>query len=55
MMDAKSTADYLKSQGILVRLMHPPLENTFRMSLRRMPEMEHFMNVFKNYLEKHAH
>ena len=55
MMDARSAADYLKSKGILVRLMHPPLENTFRMSLRRMTEMEHFMNVFKGYLEKHAH
>ena len=52
--DAKEAVDYLKSKGILVRLMHPPLENSFRMSLRRMPEMEQFMSIFKAFLDKRA-
>ncbi len=52
--DAKEAGDYLKSQGVLVRLMHPPLENSFRMSLRRMPEMEQFMSIFKAFLDKYA-
>ena len=52
--DAKGAVDYLKSKGILVRLMHPPLENSFRMSLRRMPEMEKFMSIFKAFLDKQA-
>ncbi len=52
--DAKGAVDYLKSKGILVRLMHSPLENSFRMSLRRMPEMEQFMSIFKAFLDKRA-
>jgi histidinol-phosphate aminotransferase len=52
--DAKEAVEYLKSKGILVRLMHPPLENSFRMSLRRMPEMEQFMSIFKAFLDKRA-
>ena len=42
----------LKEQGFLVRAMRPPLENCFRMSLRRMPDMEKFFGSFQDFLRK---
>ena len=47
---AATVVNYLKEQGILVRPMRPPLEHCFRMSLRRMNEMERFLEVFTIYL-----
>jgi histidinol-phosphate aminotransferase len=41
---------YLKKQGILVRAMRPPLEQCFRMNLRKMGEMEKFIIVFRDFL-----
>jgi histidinol-phosphate aminotransferase len=52
MKNAKDVVKFLKSKDILVRQMRPPIDNTFRMSLRKMPEMKHFMNIFQKYLEK---
>ena len=46
---ATAAVRYLKEQGILVRPMRPPLEHCFRMSLRRMNEMERFLEVFTIY------
>ena len=54
MENAKDTVEFLKSKNILVRHMRPPIDNTFRMSLRKMPEMKHFMNIFKEYLDQQA-
>ena len=41
---------YLKGNKILVRPMNPPISNTFRMSLRMMPDMRRFMEIFSRYL-----
>ncbi|MEC8544321.1 MAG: histidinol-phosphate transaminase, partial [SAR324 cluster bacterium] len=46
---AATAVNYLKEQEILVRPMRPPLEHCFRMSLRRMNEMERFLEVFTIY------
>jgi len=50
---APAAVNYLKEQGILVRAMRPPLENCFRMSLRRMVDMERFFGSFQDFLQKH--
>ena len=42
---AATAVNYLKEQEILVRPMRPPLEHCFRMSLRKMNEMERFFEV----------
>lgn len=49
---ASAAVNYLKEQGILVRAMRPPLENCFRMSLRRMGDMERFFGSFQDFLRK---
>ena len=41
---------FLKENKILVRQMPPPIYNTFRMSLRMMPDMQRFMEIFGRYL-----
>jgi histidinol-phosphate/aromatic aminotransferase/cobyric acid decarboxylase-like protein len=46
---APQAVSYLKEQGILVRPMRPPLEQCFRMSLRKMDDMRHFFKVFGDY------
>ena len=46
---ATAAVSYLKEQGILVRPMRPPLENYFRMSLRKMVDMKLFFKVFGDY------
>ena len=43
-------SEFLKKNKILVRTMNPPIAHTFRMSLRMMPEMQHFMEVYSRYL-----
>ena len=45
----KATA-FLKENKILVRVMSAPISNTFRMSLRMMPDMRRFMEVYSMYL-----
>ena len=45
---APAAVNYLKEQGILVRAMRPPLENCFRMSLRRMADMERFFLAWQS-------
>jgi len=47
---AAPAVSYLKEQGILVRPMRPPLEGCFRMSLRRIEDMERFFESFLRYL-----
>ena len=47
----KKAVDFLKSKNILVKLMNPPLEHTFRLSLRMMSDMETFMDTFDDYLK----
>jgi len=45
---APAAVKYLKEHGILVRAMRPPLENCFRMSLRRMADMEKFFLAWQS-------
>ena len=45
---AALAVSYLKEKGILVRPMRPPLEQCFRMSLRRMEEMERFFQAWQS-------
>jgi len=42
---------FLMENKILVRTMNPPIAQTFRMSLRMMPEIQHFMEVYSRYLD----
>ena len=48
--DVEKAVEYFKTHGVLVRPMRPPLEHTIRLSLRMMPEMKRFMEIFGNYL-----
>ncbi len=48
--DVKHAYKFLIENKILVRPMKSPISHTFRMSLRMMPEMERFMDVFTRYL-----
>lgn len=43
--------DHLHRHHLMVRPQGPPLENTFRMSVRTLPEMQHFMDVFDAFLD----
>lgn len=52
--NARAAADFLERNGILVRPMSPPLEHTFRLSLRMMPEMERFMKIFTRFLQSES-
>ena len=48
---------FLKENKILVRMMSAPISHTFRMSLRMMPDMRRFMEVYSNVfklLNKHS-
>ena len=42
--------NFLKQNKILVRQMKPPISHTFRMSLRMMPDMKRFFEVYSRYL-----
>ena len=48
--DVQQACKFLMENKILVRLMRPPIDHMFRMSLRTMPEMQRFMEVFTRYL-----
>ena len=48
--DVQQAYNFLMENKILVRPMRPPIAHTFRLSLRMMPEMRHFMDVFNHYL-----
>ena len=48
--DPAAAYKYLKENKILVRPMRPPISHTFRMSLRMMPEMLRFMEVYSRFL-----
>ena len=48
--DVRLACKFLMENKILVRLMSPPIDHTFRMSLRTMQEMQRFMDVFTHYL-----
>ena len=41
---------FLKENKIIVRMMSAPISHTFRMSLRMMPEMLRFMEVYSRFL-----
>jgi len=47
---APAAVNYLKEQGILVRAMRPPLENCFRISLRRASETNRFLQTLGDFL-----
>ena len=48
--DVQQACKFLMENKILVRPMRPPIAYTFRMSLRMMPEMQCFMDVYSRYL-----
>ena len=48
--DVQHACKFLMENKILVRPMRPPIDHTFRMSLRTMQEMQRFMDVFTRYL-----
>ena len=48
--DVTQACKFLMYNKILVRQMRPPIDHTFRMSLRTMQEMQCFMDVFTRYL-----
>ena len=48
--DVQRACKFLMENKILVRPMRPPIAHTFRLSLRMLPEMQHFMDVFNRYL-----
>ena len=48
--DVQQAFKFLMENKILVRPMRPPIDHTFRMSLRTMPEMQRFIDVFTLYL-----
>jgi len=41
---------FLKENKILVRMMSAPISHTFRMSLRMMPDIQRFMEVYSKFL-----
>ena len=49
--DPVTAYKYLKENKILVRPMGSPISHTFRMSLRMMPEMKRFMEVYSRFLD----
>lgn len=48
--DPVAACKFLKENKILVRQMKPPISHTFRMSLRMMPDMQRFMEVYRRFL-----
>ena len=48
--DVQQACKFLMENKILVRMMRPPIDHTFRMSLRTRPEMQRFMDVFTRFL-----
>ena len=48
--DVQQACKFLMENKILVRPMRSPIDHKFRMSLRTMPEMQRFMDVFTRYL-----
>ena len=49
--DPATTCKFLKDNKILVRQMSPPISHTFRMSLRMLPDMKRFMEVYSRFLK----
>jgi len=50
--DVQHAYKFLIDNKILVRPMQRPISHTFRMSLRMMPEMQRFMDVYTRYLNR---
>ena len=50
--DVQHAYKFLIDNKILVRPMRRPISHTFRMSLRMMPEMQRFMDVYTLYLNR---
>ena len=48
--DPAAACKYLRENKILVRPMGPPISHTFRMSLRMLPDMQRFMEVYSRFL-----
>jgi histidinol-phosphate aminotransferase len=48
--DPVAACKFLKDNKILVRPMGPPISHTFRMSLRMLPDMQRFMEVYSRFL-----
>ena len=49
--DVQNACKFLMENKILVRPMRRSIAHTFRMSLRMMPEMQRFMDIFTRYLK----
>ncbi|MAE17195.1 MAG: class I/II aminotransferase [Deltaproteobacteria bacterium] len=44
--------DHLHRNNMMVRPQGPPIDHTFRMSVRTLPEMQQFMEVFDRFLNR---
>ena len=44
--------DHLHRNNMMVRPQGPPIDHTFRMSGRTLPEMQQFMEVFDLFLNR---
>jgi len=49
-----AAVDFLKARGILVRLMRPPIEHLFRVSIGREADMARFMTAYGEFLDQGA-
>ena len=49
--DPVAAVKFLRENKILVRPMSPPISHTFRMSLRMMPDMRRFMEVYSRFIK----
>ena len=49
--DSIAAYNFLKQHKILVRRMSPPISHTFRMTLRMIPEINRFIEVYSKYLK----
>ncbi len=49
--DAPDAIRFLKEHGVLVRPMRPPIAHTFRLNVRMLPEVERFIEIFREYLQ----
>ncbi len=47
--DPRAAAAFLEQNGILVRPQRPPVDDTFRLSIGTMADMERFIEVFSRY------
>lgn len=53
--DVEGAMQFLKDHRILVRPMRPPIAHTFRVSVGTLPQIQHFIQVYSDYLNHSPH